>query len=199
MVSLERCTECRFGESGPPSAKRSRASLPPAIITQTSLRPLHLPRVLFEADRTLPITVNSVFPRTMSKKPTIAVVGSLNFDLVTRVPRLPDLGETLTAKSFGTNCGGKGANQAVAAARLADRCEKVDVKMVGAVGSDGFGNEMKQQMRKEGVDVEDVRVVDGMSSGVAVIVVSGTSGLFFDDIKLTLKSSRSRIPLATIE
>ncbi|KAG8939486.1 hypothetical protein FRC00_013858, partial [Tulasnella sp. 408] len=112
----------------------------------------------------------------MSKKPTIAVVGSLNFDLVTRVPRLPDLGETLTAKSFGTNCGGKGANQAVAAARLADRCEKVDVKMVGAVGSDGFGNEMKQQMRKEGVDVEDVKVVDGTSSGVAVIVVDDTTG-----------------------
>lgn len=108
----------------------------------------------------------------MSKKPTIAVIGSLNYDLVTRVPRLPDLGETLTAKSFSTNCGGKGANQAVAAARLADRCEKVDVKMVGAVGDDGFGKAMKEELKKQGVDVEDVRAVDGMSSGVAVIVVS---------------------------
>ncbi|KAG8920725.1 hypothetical protein FRC01_000618, partial [Tulasnella sp. 417] len=131
----------------------------------------------FEADRTLPITVKLYLClETMSKKPTIAVVGSLNYDLVTRVPRLPELGETLTAKSFGTNCGGKGANQAVAAARLADRCEKIDVKMVGAVGGDGFGNEMKEQMKKQGVDVEDVRVVDGMSSGVAVIVVDDTTG-----------------------
>ncbi|KAG8981765.1 hypothetical protein FRB90_007019 [Tulasnella sp. 427] len=96
------------------------------------------------------------------KKPTIAVVGSLNYDLVTRVPRLPNLGETLTARSFGTNCGGKGANQAVAAARLADSCEKLDVKMVGAVGGDGFGQEMKDEMRKHGVDVRDVRVVDGV-------------------------------------
>ncbi|KAG8954265.1 hypothetical protein FRC04_000489 [Tulasnella sp. 424] len=112
----------------------------------------------------------------MSKKPTIAVIGSLNYDLVTRVPRLPDLGETLTAKSFTTNCGGKGANQAVAAARLADRCEKVDVKMVGAVGDDGFGKAMKDELKKHGVDVEDVRAVEGMSSGVAVIVVDDATG-----------------------
>lgn len=59
----------------------------------------------------------------------IAVIGSLNIDFITRTPRIPDAGETLTAHSFDTGFGGKGANQAVACARLAG--EDVGVRMVG--------------------------------------------------------------------
>ena len=66
---------------------------------------------------------------------TIAVIGSLNVDFITRTPRIPEPGETLTANSFDTGLGGKGANQAVACARLAS--EDVNVQMVGNVGDDG--------------------------------------------------------------
>ena len=65
---------------------------------------------------------------------SIAVVGSLNIDFITRTPRVPKPGETLTATSFDTGFGGKGANQAVACARLAS--EDVKVRMVGNVGGE---------------------------------------------------------------
>lgn len=71
--------------------------------------------------------------------PLIEVIGSLNKDLITRASRVPDAGETLTANSFSTGSGGKGANQAVACARLsrhnATAREEVQVRMIGCVGS----------------------------------------------------------------
>lgn len=68
----------------------------------------------------------------------VVVVGSINMDLVTRAPRLPRGGETLIGESFATVHGGKGANQAVAAARLG-----AQVSMVGCVGSDAYGEELR--------------------------------------------------------
>ncbi|WP_339490665.1 Ribokinase [Pseudomonas sp. E141] len=99
----------------------------------------------------------------------VVVVGSLNMDLVTRAPRLPKGGETLIGESFCTIPGGKGANQAVAAARLGAK-----VSMVGCVGSDAYGQELRGALLAEGIDCQSVSVVAG-SSGVALIVVDDNS------------------------
>ena len=90
-------------------------------------------------------------------------------DLVTRAPRLPRGGETLIGQSFSTIPGGKGANQAVAAARLG-----AQVSMVGCVGSDAYGLELRGALLAEGIDCQAVGIVDG-SSGVALIVVDDNS------------------------
>lgn len=95
----------------------------------------------------------------------IVVFGSLNMDLVVRVPRVPDAGETLTAHGFVTNPGGKGANQAVACARQGAR-----VCMVGRVGRDDFGAALRATLAADGIDVRHV-VTAGESSGIAVILV----------------------------
>lgn len=95
----------------------------------------------------------------------IVVIGSINMDLVMRVNRLPQKGETITAENYFTVPGGKGANQAVAAARLG-----ADVFMVGALGKDGFGEELFQHIEKEGIDVEGICRTDG-PTGNALITV----------------------------
>lgn len=99
----------------------------------------------------------------------VVVVGSLNMDLVTRAERLPRGGETLIGQSFATVSGGKGANQAVAAARLGAR-----VSMVGCVGDDAYGEQLRGALLAEQVDCQAVSVVEG-SSGVALIVVDDSS------------------------
>ncbi|MCJ8205356.1 ribokinase [Pseudomonas sp. RGM2987] len=99
----------------------------------------------------------------------VVVIGSLNMDLVTRAPRLPRGGETLIGESFCTIPGGKGANQAVAAARLG-----AQVSMVGCVGTDAYGEQLRGALLAEGIDCQAVSVVDG-SSGVALIVVDDNS------------------------
>lgn len=102
----------------------------------------------------------------METNPKIAVVGSVNMDLVTITARLPKMGETLTGQQFIMNPGGKGANQAVAAARLG-----AQVQMIGCVGKDNFGDSLIQHLQKEGVDVTNVEPVTE-STGTATIVVS---------------------------
>lgn len=104
-------------------------------------------------------------------RPTILVIGSLNMDLVTHTPRIPVGGETLLAHTHGfhTGPGGKGANQAIAIARLGG--DSVRCAMVGMVGDDAFGAELRGGLEKEGVDVREVGVEKGKSSGVAVILV----------------------------
>jgi ribokinase len=97
---------------------------------------------------------------------SICVVGSLNRDLVIKSPRLPARGETVTGGEFATFRGGKGANQAVAAARLGAR-----VAMVGCVGDDLFGRQLLAGLREEGIDTRAVRVDRGTPSGVALITV----------------------------
>ena len=96
----------------------------------------------------------------------IAVVGSLNLDLVVRVPRLPGPGETVSGDDVFRNPGGKGANQAVAAARLGRR-----VAMVGCVGDDEAGRELLASLEADGVDRSRVRVVDDVPTGTAFITV----------------------------
>ncbi|EIT83992.1 ribokinase [Fictibacillus macauensis ZFHKF-1] len=99
-------------------------------------------------------------------KAKITVVGSINMDLVTISNKVPKMGETLLGQDFLSNPGGKGANQAVAAARLG-----ADVKMVGAVGNDTFGKDLLRTLEKEKIDVSAVEEVDG-ASGTATILVS---------------------------
>lgn len=96
---------------------------------------------------------------------TILVFGSINMDLVARSPRLPVPGETLTGHTFFTAPGGKGANQAVAAARLGTA-----TKMIGRVGSDVFGGDLRSSLAGAGVETGAVLTDDG-SSGVALITV----------------------------
>ncbi|WP_085716632.1 ribokinase [Pseudomonas sp. B28(2017)] len=99
----------------------------------------------------------------------VVVMGSLNMDLVTRAPRLPKGGETLIGQSFATVSGGKGANQAVAAARLG-----AEVSMIGCVGNDAYGEALRGALLAEQIDCQAVSTVDG-SSGVALIVVDDSS------------------------
>ncbi|MBV7478165.1 ribokinase [Pseudomonas sp. PDM31] len=99
----------------------------------------------------------------------VVVVGSLNMDLVTRASRLPKGGETLIGESFSVVSGGKGANQAVAAARLG-----AQVSMIGCVGRDAYGDALRAALLAEQIDCQAVSTVDG-SSGVALIVVDDNS------------------------
>ena len=100
----------------------------------------------------------------------VVVVGSLNMDLVTRAERLPRPGETVFGQAFGTVHGGKGANQAVAAARLG-----ASVAMVGCVGTDAYGVQLREGLEAEGIDCQAVRTVAQGASGVALIVVDTDS------------------------
>lgn len=96
----------------------------------------------------------------------IVVVGSLNMDLVVTTSRLPEAGETVAGDRFSIIPGGKGANQALAAARLG-----ADVTMVGRVGDDPFGATLRQELSGQGLDVRHVRVDEEAETGTALIVV----------------------------
>jgi ribokinase len=146
------------------------------------------------------------------RKP-IVVVGSINLDLVATADHVPLPGETLTGKSFNTFHGGKGANQAVGVGRLG-----YPVSMVGKVGDDAFGPELKASLRKANVEVKAVKTVRG-SSGVAlinigsdgqnnIVVVPGANGkLLPKDItahtgllrKAGMILAQLEIPLITLE
>jgi ribokinase len=99
-------------------------------------------------------------------EPSVVVVGSVNADLVVSVAQLPRAGETVTGGTFARHGGGKGANQAVAAARAG-----AHVAMVGAVGADDLGDEALRELAAEGIDVAAVARLDGVATGVAAIVV----------------------------
>lgn len=96
----------------------------------------------------------------------VVVIGSLNQDLVASVPRIPAPGETVLARGHAAFAGGKGANQATAAARLG-----ASVAMVGRVGADGFGTALRDGLADTGVDVSCVIVDDEVGSGLALINV----------------------------
>ena len=97
----------------------------------------------------------------------VVVLGSLNVDLVTRVERHPRPGETVLGEGLQRLAGGKGANQAVAAAAAG-----ADVAMVGCVGDDAGGTAYLARLQACGIDVSGVRVVEGTPSGHALITVS---------------------------
>jgi ribokinase len=102
----------------------------------------------------------------MAKQPRLTVLGSLNMDISVTVPRLPAPGATVLGSAAVFTPGGKGANQAVAAARLG-----AEVRMTGCVGGDDFGRRLLAALREAGVDAEGVRVVDHIPTGLAMISV----------------------------
>lgn len=99
-------------------------------------------------------------------KPSILVIGSVNMDLAVRSPHMPAPGETVLGKGLAISPGGKGANQAVAAARLGGKCV-----FVGRVGEDAFGQQLLAGLKAEGVDCSHVLVTDDAPTGMAMIVV----------------------------
>ncbi|BCX04629.1 MAG: ribokinase [Candidatus Roseilinea sp.] len=101
----------------------------------------------------------------------ITVVGSLNMDLIIRVPRFPVPGEAIHGEDLQTACGGKGANQAYAVARMGRRA-----CMIGCVGVDAFGEAMLENLRAVGVDTHGVIRRAGSASGTAMILVHEETG-----------------------
>ncbi|KAK0718092.1 Ribokinase-like protein [Lasiosphaeria miniovina] len=126
----------------------------------------------------------------MAALPRITVLGSLNMDLVAYVSHHPAPGETMTADKFATSTGGKGANQAVACAKLsrprpsssssssgtAATTTTAHVGMVGCVGDDSYGALLRGNLARHGVDVSGVDARAGLKTGVALIVVDAPSG-----------------------
>jgi len=120
----------------------------------------------------------------------VAVVGSINMDLVARCDGLPRPGQTVHAVSFSQLPGGKGANQAVAAARLGARCT-----FIGRVGDDSYGRQLTETLKQYGVHTAAVTVTPGTSSGLAwinveqsgenaITIVAGSNGhLTRDDVQ----------------
>ncbi len=106
----------------------------------------------------------------MSKRPEIVVVGSSNTDLVIFCERLPKPGETVLGGDFQTFGGGKGANQAVAAARAGG-----SVSFIGAFGSDDFGEAARERLARERINTEYFRCTTAAPSGVALILVDGAT------------------------
>jgi ribokinase len=109
----------------------------------------------------------------MTTKPKICVVGSCNIDLISRVPRLPKLGETMFGHEFHIGYGGKGANQAVMAAKLG-----AQVTMVAKVGRDVFGEGTLKNSREQGIDTGHVLFDENRFSGVAPIFVDDNARNF---------------------
>ena len=107
----------------------------------------------------------------MYKKPKILVVGSFMMDLIVSTGRFPNSGETVIGKSFNTASGGKGANQAVQAARLG-----ADVTMVGKVGDDGFGREMTASVAASGIHTQHILADPDHASGVGSITLEVEEG-----------------------
>jgi len=102
----------------------------------------------------------------MTKRPQVTVLGSLNMDISVTVPRLPGPGATVLGSAARFTPGGKGANQAVAAARLG-----AGVRMVGCVGDDDFGRRLLAALRAEGIDADAVRTLSSVPTGLAMIAV----------------------------
>ena len=106
---------------------------------------------------------------TAAREGTVLVVGSANMDLVVSCDRFPLPGETLFGDAFGMYSGGKGANQAVAAAKLDG-----DVVFLGKVGSDAFGNELAARLQQDGVRIDNLLRDDEVPTGIALITVDSS-------------------------
>lgn len=106
----------------------------------------------------------------------IIVYGSINVDLAINTPRIPNDGETINGDSFYRSCGGKGANQAIAAARLG-----ADVQMLGCIGNDSFGKETLLSLKRNNVGTTYVKVLEEVTSGVAIIVRQGVNNRIIID------------------
>lgn len=142
----------------------------------------------------------------------IVVIGSVSMDLVVTTDKRPQAGETVIGQAFQTVPGGKGANQAVAAARLGGR-----VEMVGCVGSDEFGQRIRQNFEQNEVGTQQLRTIDGEVTGTAhivlaegdnsiVVVQSANKQVVFTEAELeqliddeSLVLLQLEIPIATVE
>ncbi|MGC2164057.1 MAG: ribokinase [Silvibacterium sp.] len=102
----------------------------------------------------------------LARKKPVVVVGSINIDLVVNTERIPVEGETLFGQGFQVHPGGKGANQAVAIGRLG-----YPVQMIGRLGNDAFGDQLRSNLALAGVDIAGVKITEA-TSGVAMIVVA---------------------------
>lgn len=143
----------------------------------------------------------------------IVVVGSLSTDFIVQAERMPQKGETILGNNFSTAYGGKGANQAVAASRLT-----AETAFVGAIGDDGFGDTLKNNLESNNIFCENMETVAGEATGTAhiniydndnsIIVVPGTNGLLTPEViersHELLKSAeyvmlQNEIPVETIK
>src|ERR1700733_1465856 len=160
----------------------------------------------------VPLAARSSRNRVFMQKP-IVVVGSINLDLVVGADRIPQVGETITGYRYNTFYGGKGANQAVAAAKLGHY-----VSMVGNVGNDAFGTQLRDALKAAGVDTKYVTSVEG-PSGIAlittgvrgensIVVVPGANGQMTPELlekaapaleSAGLVLAQLEIPLETVE
>ena len=137
----------------------------------------------------------------MSEQFDVVVIGSLNHDISVLAPRLPHPGETIIATGHFSGSGGKGANQAVAAARLG-----ASVAMIGRVGDDEHGNSLVQGLIEEGVDVASVGVDDELGTGLALITIDpdgentivGSSGANMGLTPELVRESEGRISTASV-
>lgn len=123
-----------------------------------------------------------------AQPPLITVLGSLNMDLVSYVPHHPLPGETLTSSRFAVSPGGKGANQAVACAKLSrsqpshatsastNETPTARIRMLGAVGQDTYGEQLKANLSSFGVDVSGVLAPPSLKTGLAIIIVDEPTG-----------------------
>lgn len=101
----------------------------------------------------------------------LTVLGSINADHVISVPYFAKPGETLSGSNYHIAYGGKGANQAVAAARLCDRA-KMSVNFIGCIGEDGIGLTMKEAFTQDGIDVSAIKAIKNEMTGIAMIQVA---------------------------
>ncbi|KAI2469403.1 Ribokinase-like protein [Annulohypoxylon bovei var. microspora] len=124
---------------------------------------------------------------TKPQPPYITVLGSLNMDLVSYVPHHPLPGETLTSTRFSVSPGGKGANQAVACAKLSrsqpssstnpsPAAPTAQIRMLGAVGQDAYGTQLLSNLSSRGVDVSGTRALPSATTGLAIILVDEPTG-----------------------
>ena len=136
-----------------------------------------------------------------SDRPVVCVVGACNMDLVSFVPRLPRMGETLHGSRFHMGFGGKGANQAVMAARLG-----ADVSMIAELGQDIFGRDTLENFESVGIDTTHVHFTDEASTGVApiavdpdgensIIIVMGANDLLTEE---EIEAARAEIAAADV-
>ncbi len=142
----------------------------------------------------------------MTAQGGVLVAGAINTDLVAWVRRAPSAGETVTGSRFGVFGGGKGANQAVAAARSG-----AQTTMLGAVGRDDFGRSRLADLQAEGIITDGVAIVDGVASGVALIIVDqegenriayvpgSTLMVTVDQAVETLRRTQPAVVLTTLE
>jgi ribokinase len=126
----------------------------------------------------------------MTERPKVTVLGSLNMDISVTVPRLPGPGATVLGAAAHFTPGGKGANQAVAAARLG-----ADVWMVGCVGGDEFGRQLLAALRAEGINADAVRTVTSVPTGLAMIAVDQVG----ENLIIVASGANHQVSLADVD